>query len=297
MRVLFLIMGALVLAGCGEAGPAADRHTHIIFEDNQGGAVLGDVITGPVWASAGQAEPSYSVHPLSSACATPRPSPGAKIAYITVYGRGHDSALWRVSEQGPMVAIENVGNANVVITETERPVFLFVSSYDGDLWNIHLAPGAKLDGVVVSSYDPAFVAADIPRARAGFLQFRDSPNRKCYRRVTRPFTVNEAVANVRPGYKVTAEDRKRYAQAAREARSSMTWAAQRFGRPDVHFANQLPTGENAQSYLIGPVPDKPVRAQPISQIIHSGTNDLFWGSTREAFKMRKARREALRATG
>src|SRR6185295_16310108 len=76
--------------------------------------------------------------------------------------------------------VEWSSRIDVLVTETEAPVFLYLSSYDPILWNIQLSPGARLDGVVVNSYDAGVIANGMDPARTALVSFANSPGAKCY---------------------------------------------------------------------------------------------------------------------
>lgn len=212
-------------------------------------------------------------------CAFPRPSAAAKIVYTYSYAggshtpaqyvEGNDAntiaAIRRAREaarptsfEGAAIAneastfmtsnaIEWTGQVDVLVTETERPVFLYLASYDPVLWNIQLAPGAKIDGIVVNAYEGGVIANGVDASRTAILSHKSARAADCDR------PDEEKVPKL-------------------------------YGRK-VDLQIERISGAGAfRALQVGPVPAQPFTPQPITRLqIHSIAHP-FWGGREAAFQ-------------
>ncbi|MGB3627717.1 MAG: hypothetical protein WA989_17965, partial [Henriciella sp.] len=168
-------------------------------------------------------------------CRMPRPSSRAKLAFVYTYGGGEKTPLQYVAdsknagqlqsridrqrliagsmsdssfEQSAMASqaaafargnsVEWVTRIDVLVTETDAPVFLVLTSYNAVMWNIQTASGADIDGIIVSAYEGGAIANGVDERRTGFMGFRGAPNLSCYLKGQgQPATVETRIAGAK----------------------------------------------------------------------------------------------------
>jgi hypothetical protein len=94
---------------------------------------------------------------------------------VGVY-QGKKAYTWPVSDaDARLIGQSFVGAVSVLVTVTERPVVLLLTSYTPAVWNIKAAPGAVIAGIAYSGYGPAGVFGDIPSSAKVIDLTRDAP--------------------------------------------------------------------------------------------------------------------------
>lgn len=331
MRNITLAFAAMgLLAGCDPlategGGERIAPDTVMVVDERMPSVKLGEVATGQpnlVFSAMPAALETVDANPR---CHVPRPSAGAKLAYVYTYGGGVKTPLQYiangaaadqigqqiqrtreiaklVSKQGSFEqmmigreaaafargnAVEWVKRVDVVVTETEAPVYLVLTSYNSILWNIQAAPGVEIDGIVVSAYEGGAIANGVDERRTAFMGFDGSPNRQCYLKGrARPATVETRIAgakNLNPDF-----DERRYRQRwEAEYRQGLkffrTDLPRKFGRPPSwHLTNAR--GGPFQAVLVGPKPDVAFEQAPISRLQIPSYIAPFWGTRRAAFE-------------
>ena len=176
---------------------------------------------------------------------------------------------------------------DVLVTETEAPVYLVLTSYNAILWNIQLAPGAQIDGIVVSAYEGGAIANGTSARRTGFMGFDGSPNRSCRldgRGKPVPTEVRIAGAkDLNPdfdprGYK------ERWDAEYREAQKFFAVdLRQKIGKAPTWLLNDA-RGGSFQAVLVGPVPSEPFAQQPVTRLQIPSYVAPYWGTRKGAFK-------------
>jgi hypothetical protein len=276
-------------------------------------------VTGKIAFDAARPPAPFEVVPVTSSCNRPKARSGAKAAYVYTYGGGvhvplhhvnfHDTPEQAEARRGAVrnmnrelpqnaftreVSAFSAGNAvewssriDVLVTETEAPVFLYLSSYDPILWNIQLAPGASLDGVVVNSYDAGMIANGTDQKRTALVSFDNSPGAKCYAKPPmRAIPVAQRIAAARklnPDF----NPRPYMAEWEEDYRKG-----QRFGSETTQLIGKRPDwiitgsadGNGIKAILIGPPPTAPFALQPITRLQIPSHITTFWGSRKDAFK-------------
>lgn len=230
----------------------------------------------------------YQKIELNAKCRTPKASPGAKAAYVYTYGGDIKTPLHAViGKPEGKSSVEWLTKVDVLVTETDAPVFLWLSSYNAVLWNIQLAPGAELDGVVVSAYEGGAISNGAAASRTGFISFRDSPNRSCYEKGRgMPVRVEDRIAGAKrlnPDIDTSGYERQ-WARDYDEAKTyfASTLPRQIGKRPDWYLNSS--NGSSYKAVLVGPVPDAPMAAQPVTSVQMPSNMTPFWGSRKDAFK-------------
>lgn len=282
MRTILVSFAVLGLAACDIAtAPAIPPETLLAVTNGQANIAYGQVATGDVPMSIKAPPVAYEALPTKTSCNTPKARPGVKAAYIYTYGGGRHVPLQYVnfkdtpeqaaarrvymqeikkgashsaiaSEAAAFAkgnSVEWSSRIDVLVTETKTPVFLYLSSYDPILWNIQLAPGARLDGVLVNSYDASMVANGTDPGRTALVSFANSPNAKCYADPDRAASLSQLIGK-RPDWMIT------------------------------HSAD----GNGINAILVGPPPEAPFAVQPITRLQVPDHITPFWGTRDAAFK-------------
>ncbi|MEQ8559010.1 MAG: hypothetical protein RIB03_11895 [Henriciella sp.] len=288
----FCIIG---LGGCDASLSGADRsnlsaNTPVVTAADQGGVRFGDVMTAAETWLAEAPAPRFEEYRMPSHCRMPRAGGRAKVYYYYSYGGGQNiplHAAWKTPD-GKTVQYGMLGNVrrtDVMVTETEDPVYLVLASYDEMLWNIQLAPGAEIDGIAVMSYEGAMVANAPDGANVGFVSMRNSPNSRCRVKPRGPAIPVEArIAGAKklnpdfdsPSYvEQWKADFKETQKFHRQTLRGMIGAS-----ADVQLYRT--GGVGSQAILAGPVPAEPFAPQPVTSILYQSNMLPLWGTREEA---------------
>ncbi|MEL7545273.1 MAG: hypothetical protein AAGJ84_01370 [Pseudomonadota bacterium] len=306
------------------SGNVIAPETPLIVSEGQPKAVMAQVSTGQPNLINAAVPTRFEAVDAQPQCRMPRPSRSAKIAYAYTYGGGPKTPFHYIAdganaaqiaarieatkelvkdvasqgsfEQAALVreaaaftrgnAIESATRVDVLVTETDAPVFLVLTSYNSVLWNIQAAPGVEIDGVIVNAYEGGAIANGARASRTGFMGHRGAPNRACRWKPRGPAISPEVrlqgALALNPDF-----DQGSY----RETWENQYRADQTFYRQDLPIAiGQRPTwllndarGGAFQAVLVGPVPDVPFEQQPITRLQVPSYVAPYWGSRREAF--------------
>jgi hypothetical protein len=315
----FALLGVAACDGMGDGSSAIPADTLLAVDDGEPTAAYGQIASGSVAFNIAQPPVAFEALVSGPNCWKPKPGAGAKAAYVYTYGGGVHVPLHHVNFKDTPAQVEmrraaakafkngarqsalaselsafQAGNTvewssriDVLVTETAAPVFLYLSSYDPILWNIQLAPGAKLDGVVVNSYDASAVANGTDAKRTALVSFGNSPGRKCYAEApTRSIPVAERIKAARklnPDFDPSPYRAQWEADYRKGANFSGELVRLIGKRPDwiiTHSAD----GNGINAVLVGPLPATPVALQPVTRLQIPEHITPFWGSRKDAFK-------------
>ncbi|MDP3492127.1 MAG: hypothetical protein Q8R82_03370 [Hyphomonadaceae bacterium] len=322
MRAILASVALFGVAGCdglASGSSAIPADTLLAVGEGQDTAAYGQVVSGSVALNAASPPVAFETLAAGPTCNKPKARPGAKAAYVYTYGGGVHVPLQHVSfrdtpEQAEQrrAAVRNLkgltqqnamtkefsafqaGNAvewssriDVLVTETQAPVFLYLSSYDPILWNIQLAPGASLDGVVVNSYDASSVANGTDAARTALVSFDNSPSSKCY--VEPPIRAIPVADRIAAARKMNPDFnpgpyRQQWEQDYRKGQMFNAETRRLIGKLPDWIVTRSADGNGINAILIGPPPAAPFAPQPITRLQIPSHITTFWGSRRDAFK-------------
>ncbi len=282
-----IALAGLLLGACSQ-DPSATRamnvDLHALDDGGQPALKLGDVAVGRFSPAVKERPASFEPIPARPRCGLPRPSNGAEIVRTYSYGGGSWSPLYSVERRGELVmGSRNTRPARILVTETEKPVFLFLTSYDDRLWIIDVAPGATLDGVAISGYEHQAVLADIDPKRIGFATFRGQSD--C--------TIIPKPRHVRGSGSVAGLNQQQMEKMQDQRREDMKydqWMASRIGKPTIeYFPSTL------AALLVGPRPAQPLQlSSPEGRTVYvSEGAEVFWGSVDDIRAENKKARTAL----
>lgn len=321
MRTMLISLALLGVAACDGLDTSASipLETLLATAEGQDTVAYGQAVSGSVAFAGAQPPVPFEILPADASCRKPRARSGAKAAYVYTYGGGIHVPLHHVNFQDtPEQAEERrrlirelkrgqqqnaftreasafmTGNAvewssriDVLVTETEAPVFLYLSSYDSILWNIQLAPGARLDGVVVNSYDASMVANGMDAARTALVSFGNSPGAKCYARPpVRAIPVAQRIAAARkmnPDFNPSPY-LKEWEEDYRKGQHFNSEVVQLTGKRPDWIITRSADGDGIKAILVGPPPVAPFALQPITRLQIPSHITTFWGTRRDAFK-------------
>ncbi|MEH6743535.1 hypothetical protein [Hyphomonas sp.] len=319
MRNIVLATTLLFASACGNAGGTSiEASTPLVIADGQAPVTYGQVTTGTPSLSPSILPAQPEAVRTNASCRTPKASSNARAAYVYTYGGGVRTPLHHINRKDTPEAIAErkamirestknaktamqrealgmaIGNAvnnarqiDVLVTETDTPVFLYLTSYDSVLWNIQRAPGVEIDGVVINSYEAGAIANGVDASRTGIISFDNSPTRKCY--VSAPGRIIPVEDRVASARKLNPNvDLSRYkTQWQQEYR-----AAKRFYRQDIKkLTGKRPEwilndarGGKFNAILVGPKPAAPFEAQPVTKLQVPSHITPFWGNRKDAYK-------------
>lgn len=320
MRAILASVALIGLAGCSKPGAASTAippDALVAVSEGQESIPYGQVVSGDTAFEV--AGPPVPLEIVPTGCRKPKARSGAKAAYVYTYGGSVRTPLHHVSfrdtpeqaaarrqaiqdsrqgEQRGAVARElaafTVGNAvewasriDVLVTETEAPVFLYLSSYDPILWNIQLAPGARLDGVVVNSYDASAIANGMGAGRTAIVSFDNWPGARCYAKP--PVRALSVAARTAVARKLNPDfnPRPHVRQWEKEYKGGQNFSAevwQLLGKRPDWIITHSPDGKGINAILVGPPPAAPFPMQPISRLQVPAHITTFWGERMDAFK-------------
>lgn len=320
MRAILASVALISVAACsrlGDGSVSIPPDTLVSVTEGQETMPYGQVVSGNMTFD--NAAPPVPLETVPTGCRKPKARSGAKAAYVYTYGGGVHVPLHHVSfrdtpeqaaerrqiiqdsRQGqPRNAVARelaaftVGNAvewssriDVLVTETEAPVFLYLSSYDPILWNIQLAPGARLDGVVVNSYDAGAIANGMGPERTAIVSFDNWPAARCYAKPpvrSVPVAIRIAAARkLNPDF----DPRPHVRQWEKDYREGQNFSAevwQLVGKRPDWIITHSPDGNGVKAILVGPPPAAPFPMQPISRLQIPAHITIFWGTRTDAFK-------------
>lgn len=317
-----LALGLALMAGlaaCGPAGPAGAPDTLVANARGEAPVPYAAIATTALPLDPATQPAAWEFIEPRPKCAIPRPSPLARIVYTYSYGggdhtpaqfvEGRDSAqILAIRAAREAARTEDVRDAavlrtaaavmtsnainwtdrvDVLVTETEQPVFLYLASYNAVLWNIQLAPGARIDGIVVNAYEGGIIANGVSPSRTAILSQQSMSGQRC-------FTSGE-------GFAVTVEERIAGAKALNPdfdaSRYRQEWKEEARGNEEYH-RRILPgilgrkvdlyvmpvAGSAFSAMLVGPVPAQPFVPQPVTRLQVSAIAQPFWGSREGAFR-------------
>jgi hypothetical protein len=320
MRTIVASMALLGLVACDIADPSRPipPESLVAVSDDTLTVAYGQVVSGAFAFDA--AGPPVPLEALAGGCRKPKARAGAKAAYVDTYGGGVRAPLHHVNfrdtpEQaeerrrlmqdvkkgasGSALASEAVafmaGNEaewasriDVLVTETEAPVFLYLSSYDPILWNIQLAPGAELDGVVVNSYDAGAIANGVDASRTAIVSFANSPDKRCYAEApVRAIPVAQRIAAARklnPDFK-PGQYLKQWEEDYRKGQNFNAEVRQLIGKRPDWIITRSADGNGINSVLVGPAPAAPFAVQPVTRLQIPAHITPYWGSRKDAMRV------------
>jgi hypothetical protein len=184
-------------------------------------------------------------------------------------------------------AVEWSSRIDVVVTETSAPVFLYLASYDPVFWNIQLAPGAVLDGVVVNSYDGGAIANGAPDARTNIIAFSDPASGKCWHDTWSPGVPAsvriKAAKELNPDFNAESYRREWEEEYRTRSQSYRMDVPRLVGKmPDVILMDAR--GGPFEAVLVGPPPAAPFPYQPVTRIQMPDYLTPYWGGRSDAMK-------------
>lgn len=307
------------------SGEAIDPMAPVVVAKGQTPVTFGQVSIGQPNLASSEMPAQFEAIDADPNCRMPRPTQSAKVAYVYTYGGGVGTPLQyiadgddaaeiaariartkkvakQVAREGSFVqaalaheaagfvkgnTVEWATRVDVLVTETQAPVFLVLTSYNAVLWNIQTAPGAKIDGIVVSAYEGGGIANGVDAKRTGFMGFDGAPNRACRlegrgRPVPSEVRAASALAlnpNFDPSsYKSQWDD---------EYRAGQMFFAQtlprKIGKKPTWLLNDA-RGGSFHAALIGPVPAEPFQQQAVTRLQIPSYVEPFWGTRKAAFK-------------
>lgn len=268
MRHLFALgAAAILMTGCGgETGQKASKYD-----------MFKEVLVGPdedtiqLWQAIETKGPDVAATfikpPANSNCKMNR-ARGGSVTNITAYEGGSarvplffvkKRVIKRLDQEEPLTAfsLQRANMTDVIVTETEDPVNLLLSTHDANLWVIHSAPDVDINSINVVGYEGAgVIAPGVDPSKIKFI-VGGRENRKCWPKPERAEKNPE-------GYK-----------------KWQSWIRKNIGR----VANNYDSEYRLDAALVGPAPLEPIAASPIGGAIivdASRYHDVFWGSKKDA---------------
>ncbi len=243
---------------------------------------------------------------LDGACGFPAPSPEALVAFVEIHGGKHETPLFLVNREdiaamrkaelspdsgaagepphpAELVRSASVGQVDVFVTETTRPVYLMLAAHDETLWSLQLAEGARLDGVAVFARRPQALANAPEDARLAFTVRDGSQQRRCFIPPQRPVDETWRVLEKVETETEIAGTSFRYLveKATREHAAFRSWIGKHIRPPDT-AVSAYRTGH----VLIGPKPARRQAYRPLegATVLFSANAVPVWGENSDAEK-------------
>ncbi len=292
---LFLSLGALanalVFSSCSNPSSNIDMKTDVEVVSGAEPMKLGEVL---IPAPKMQPATLLSV-PNNKNCNLVRG--GAVVANITGYeGDSQRVPLFFVKERSyredsrdmdspvhTAFSLKRADITNVIVTQTDKPVNLLLTTHDANLWVIHKAPNVEIAAINVMSYEGgAVIAPSVDPSRIKFI-VNNEGTRRCWKKPQRYTNAKEKSAVKPANYTRKPEDYERYRQEEKTYNEWLRWVGQKVGR----VGHAIDREYRIEAALVGPPPVQPVAATPLGgQIIvdHSRHDNVFWGSQKEAEK-------------
>jgi len=290
MRYFTYSLAAILVAGC-TSEPTIDMSIPVAVEHGAEPMRLGEILG----SHPKQKPADLIVFPENKNCKMLRARGGAIVANVTSSEGGKPrSPLYFVSDryqkpqdEAPYYSLEKARVTDVVVTKTDAPVSLLLTSYNPTLWVIHSAENVKIDTINIMSFEgAALIAPQVDKRYVNFL-ISNQDNEKCrkkplgYRDKDTPQSYGEARLAKR------IERRGRKSKYSKEGkikayREWLNWVAKKIGRVDVAIDREY----RVESALIGLPPDQVVPATAVGGEVLIGPShaDVFWGSKKQAKK-------------
>ncbi len=278
-------LAGLGLAACVPSGPVGpDLNTPLHSSMDGEAPRYGQVMSSVAFMDT-QAAPLIESIKINKRCRMPRASRDAKIVYVYSYAGGTNSPLAHAYKSPFETGRERHGRTDIIVTETSKPIFLLLESYDSVLWTLQVAPGVDIDGVAVLSYEGSSLANGPGNKRVGFLGFRGVENNKCFQRGGEPVAVDLSVARAKENnYIADQSDREKWGAEYREL---IDWQRRYVlqligGQIDEQIYRTSVGPFNA--VLIGPVPDAPFAGQAVTKLQVPDNLNVAWGQYEQAMQ-------------
>ena len=271
---LFIMLASFSLAACSPP-EAIDMKTSVSVIDGAEPMKLGEVMQ-PIKRRFAEDMTLIEVKNKPN-CKLPRPSPYAEVAYVYAGNvkRKRESRLWFPSSyKRPGTKARRrygAGVVDVIITETEKPVYLVLGSGRHVLWVIHKANGVQISGISVVSARPSGLATDVPLNLIGFSTSASGEEEsECPSSPEAYLTADERIAlkeRASKGYEgVSQKNRNIIKEIKDENFTGWTiWLKKNFGKIDQSIA-----GQSLESVLIGPPPEQVFEPSPVFNKIYVG---------------------------
>jgi hypothetical protein len=278
-----------LLAGCGGAAGSAsgnswpDPSADVQVASGEPAVQIGQVMTGAAPNDA-SAEIAFETVKLDPRCRLPRASSGDKVVWVYTYGSGFNSPLFHAYKSVKESGVKRYERSDIIVTETEQPVYLVLDSYNAVLWNLQVAEGAKISGVFVNSYEGAAVA-NVPKGvRVGMAAFRGSDAKNCRRKMGKAASaeVRVAAAKDNTGYVASQRDIEKWTREYKEAQKRRATQVPKWIGSRID-ADIFPNGSGGYAAaLIGPVPDALMQPTPITSVKIGDNVDAVWSDRETA---------------
>lgn len=301
--ILGFTISGLIFTGCDEKKPSRpklDMKTDVIQVRGAVPLKLGEVIL-PIPVPTEGIE--FRALRNRTNCQLPKAAKAAKVVNINAYEGPNDyygPLFFASSTLGvdlkPIRVLEKRANiTNVIVTETEQPVYLLLSAHDSMLWRIHTAPGVTLDGVSVVSNEPnALMVSGVPARRIGFVNRSNgdkAAQRKSYAkrynkcwRSPKGYTNAKAIgtSNKGTGYVYTKQDLERFKAGEKAYKNWKFWIGQYVGHLDEDMS-----GYAVRAALVGPAPKPGQHLSPTPPTnpvyVAKDGYEPFWGTRATAY--------------
>lgn len=312
------VIALTLLGGCGQTGPSSKPDMMNAATQVRGAAELkvGQVLVSGKEALWGDV--SLTKVPYDKKCNPPRPTSGAKVVNVTAHtGRKSARPLGWLDQSEAYSSGRSVQMSTIVevlVTETQHPVYLALASQDEVLWVIRKTPGAKVDGVTMIGFKPPAIIGGPGTDRTGFLLARgnfierkkshemvyvtakdvnaarraEAAHKRSYMQPQKYFSAAEQ-AKVQPAnFERTKEDFAAYKVKEKEYKAWRTWLRKKLGRVDDDVS-----GYGVRVAVVGPPPSQPIVRETLSGeiLIVDGVGEPFLGSREEAMAVLRARAE------
>lgn len=292
MRIsLLTLILAIGMAGCAKPKSKIDMKTDVEVIPGAEPMKLGEILL-PASAAL---EPQIVSAPKNAGCQLIR-SNSADVANITGYEgapRSH-SPLFFVKEikyrENPQdkteplktgYSLNRADITDVVVTATEKPVNLLLTSHDASVWVIHPAAGVKIEAINVMSYEGgAVIAPGVDPKRIKFV-INSEITKKCWKKPERYTNAKEKAAVKPANYERKPEDFERYRKEEQSYKAWLNWVGGKVGLVKYPIDREY----RVEAALVGPNPSAPIAATPVGgQVVvdHSRYMTVFWGSKRAA---------------
>ncbi|MEL8055643.1 MAG: hypothetical protein AAGK66_05795 [Pseudomonadota bacterium] len=228
-------------------------------------------------------KPAFTEVKISPRCAMPRAKSDDHIAYIRRYAGGYKTPLAHAYKAANERGTEFHKRFDVVVTRTDKPVYLILDSYDAIMWNIVAAPGAKISGIGVMSYEGSSLANLPEKTKIGFLAFRGVKEKKCFNRAQgSPLTAEESAARALEinRYEADARDMEKW-RKEHELWKTYTsrWIPLTFGGQIDE--NLYPMRGDGDMVYVGPIPEEPFELTAVKTIHVPDSIYPAWGTRDE----------------
>ncbi len=224
-------------------------------------------------------------------CRLPLPRRNAKLVYVKSYLGGVNTPMSVTRESHEQKMFKRV---DVLVTATDKPVFLVLGSYQPVAWHVQTAPGVRIDGVISNGYYGSVIFNGADERRTAILSFH-SPDRNCILRLTdfprSPALIEKSLRDQGSTRHITAQNKRIWQAEYKKAKENYDADIRKHlkRRPDI----SIETFHKTAAVLVGPRPSVPFEQKSLHKMQILAGDEYTWGGKKIGIPIDVANRNQI----